>query len=235
MPEPFKHAPPMRSTGVTGGVLAGGQGSRMGGIDKGLADWLGVPLALHAARRLAPQVDALRINANRHLATYRSWGWPVDDDEAGAEGSAPRDTVSAASGPAAPPFRGPLAGMRTALRHCTTPLLVTVPCDVPCFPTDLVARMVAAVESSGSAAAVASCVQEGQLRPQPVFALLRVALVRASLDDWLAAGEARVMPWLKRQGAVEVPFDRPTDDPLAFWNVNTPDDMRQLQRAAARA
>ncbi len=215
----------MSNPDVTGLVLAGGRGSRMDGIDKGLVKWNGVALALHVAQRLAPQVATLQISANRHLDVYRSWGWPVQADRNCLTESARQPCESALT------FQGPLAGMLAGLRHCSTALMVTVPCDVPRFPVDLVARLVAALDASGARAAVATCLQEGRMRPQPVFALLRTVLVRESLDDWLAAGEARVMPWLNREGAVEVPFDRPTDDPLAFSNVNTIEELERLLQA----
>lgn len=226
MPQPAFASAGLSNPDVTGLVLAGGRGSRMNGIDKGLVNWNGVALALHAAQRLAPQVATLQISANRHLDIYRSWGWPVQEDGTSTPENSPHQFGTALT------FRGPLAGVLAGLRHCSTPLMVTVPCDVPLFPVDLVARMVTALHASGARAAVASCVQEGRMRPQPVFALLRTELVQESLDDWLAAGEARVMPWLTREDAVEVPFDRPTDDPLAFSNVNTTDELERLQQAA---
>ena len=100
---------------ITGLILAGGRGSRMGGVDKGLQDHLGVPLALHALRRLAPQVGTVMINANRNLDVYASMGVPVWPDEI-------------------PDYAGPLAGMLAGLAHCETPYLATVPCDTPNFP-----------------------------------------------------------------------------------------------------
>ena len=220
---------------ITGCVLAGGRGQRMAGADKGLADWNGSPLALHAARRLAPQVKTLIINANRHLPTYRSWGWPVvtDDSDSSAD-SVVGDggSIDGCAGPAATPstFRGPLAGMLAALQACRTPLLATVPCDVPMFPLDLVERLHAALRASGARAAVALCRQDGRLRPQPVFALLHVDLL-ASLRCWMQAGNASVMPWLVHESAVEVAFDRPTDDQLAFANANSAAELAELHRA----
>ena len=114
---------------ITGLVLAGGRGSRMGGVDKGLQNHHGVPLALHALLRLAPQVGLTMINANRNLAAYESMGVPVWPD-------------------ALADFAGPLAGFLAGLEHCDTPYLVTVPCDSPRFPEDLVARLASALEAS---------------------------------------------------------------------------------------
>ena len=116
---------------ITGLVLAGGRGSRMGGVDKGLQSYHGVPLALHALLRLAPQVGSAMINANRNLAAYESFGVPVWPD-------------------ALPDFAGPLAGFLAGLEHCETPYLVTLPCDSPLFPEDLVARLAQALEGPDS-------------------------------------------------------------------------------------
>ena len=107
---------------ITGLILAGGRGSRMGGVDKGLQAHLGMPLAMHALLRLAPQVGQVMINANRNLSAYESMGAPVWPD-------------------ALPDYPGPLAGFLAGLEHCATPLLATAPCDSPLFPTDLVARL----------------------------------------------------------------------------------------------
>ena len=104
---------------VTGLILAGGRGSRMGGVDKGLQNFRGLPLAMHAMLRLAPQVGEVMINANRNLGAYESFGAPVWPD-------------------ALPDFAGPLAGFLAGLERCETPYMVTVPCDTPLFPSDLV-------------------------------------------------------------------------------------------------
>src|SRR5947209_14549865 len=112
---------------ITGLVLAGGRGSRMGGVDKGLQPHRGMPLAMQALLRLAPQVGALMINANRNLGAYESMGVPVWPD-------------------ALPDYAGPLAGFLAGLERCETPYLVTVPCDSPLFPPDLVERLLAALE-----------------------------------------------------------------------------------------
>eukprot|EP01136_Pigoraptor_vietnamica_P006063 Opistho-1_new@38552 len=120
---------------ITGLVLAGGRGSRMGGVDKGLQKHHGVPLALHAMLRLAPQVGEIMINANRNLAAYESMGVPVWPDSL-------------------PDYAGPLAGVLTGLEHCETPYLVTVPCDSPLFPEDLVARLAQALVAEDAEIAI---------------------------------------------------------------------------------
>ena len=113
---------------ITGLILAGGRGSRMGGVDKGLQTHLGMPLAMHALLRLAPQVGEMMINANRNLGAYESMGVPVWPD-------------------ALPDYPGPLAGFLAGLEHCETPYLASVPCDSPLFPEDLVARLAAAARA----------------------------------------------------------------------------------------
>src|SRR5258708_32287840 len=121
---------------VTGVIVAGGQGSRMGGVDKGLQPFRGRPMAAHAVERLAPQVDELLINANRNPEAYAQFGHRVIADE--IEG-----------------FAGPLAGFERGLAHATGELAITVPCDSPFLPADLVARLRAALERDGADLAVA--------------------------------------------------------------------------------
>ncbi len=141
---------PIDRTDITGLILAGGRGSRMGGVDKGMQSFRGVPLVLHALRRLAPQVDRVMINANRNLDAYRAMGVPVWSDEA-------------------PDFPGPLAGMLAGLEHCETPYLVTVPCDTPYFPGDLTARLSGGMLETGADIATAYTPEGDELFPQPVF------------------------------------------------------------------
>ncbi len=190
---------------ITGLVLAGGRGSRMGGVDKGLQNHHGQPLALHALMRLRLQVGVAMINANRNLAAYASMGVPVWPD-------------------ASADFPGPLAGLRAGLEHCQTPWLATVPCDSPNFPADLVQRLAQGAAAAGARAAVAATREDGQVHAQPVFCLVQAGL-RDSLLAYLQAGERKVLPWLKQQGAVQVVFD----DASAFFNANTPGDLRRLQ------
>lgn len=212
--------------GITGLVLAGGRGSRMADFDKGLVTWRAdVPLALHAARRLAPQVRHLVISANRNLDIYRAWRWPVVRDgeatQLGEVATTPR-------------FDGPLAGLLAGMRSCRTPLIVSVPCDVPMFPLDLVARLAAALGANAADAAVACSQREdGGLSSQPVFALMRITLLE-SLSQWIGSGESRVMPWLRQVGAVEVVFEPQPDQPDPFANANTVAELSRLQHLADR-
>jgi len=190
---------------ITGLVLAGGRGSRMGGVDKGLQNHRGVPLALHALLRLAPQVGEAMINANRNLGAYESMGVPVWPD-------------------ALPDFAGPLAGFLAGLEHCTTRYLVTVPCDTPDFPEDLVARLADALDAAGAGIAVAAAPEDGVLRTQPVFCLMEAGLLE-SLVRFTAEGGRKIDRWTAQHRTVEVAFP----DPRAFFNANTLADLQQLQ------
>lgn len=199
---------------ITGAVLAGGMGRRMGGLDKGLQPYRGRPLALNALARLRPQVAQCVVSANRHLARYAEFGVPVVTD-----GRAD--------------FAGPLAGLLAAMARTDGDWLLTVPCDVPAFPLDLGARLMQATQAAGATLAVpviADPDHPGALRPQPVFCLARTSL-RPSLDAWLAAGERRVMGWARQQGVLLVPFDRP-EDAAAFANVNTLEELANLDSSA---
>ena len=201
--------------GVTALVLAGGRATRMGGIDKGLQAFNGVPLALHALNRLRqaknPLIAACAINVNRHLDTYAQWGYPVWPDT--LEGQP-----------------GPLAGWITGLRRCTTRHLLTLPCDAPSFPLDLIERLAQGFAEADTDIAVACAPDEqGMLRRQPVFALVSTSLA-SDLDDFLRRGGRKVGQWLDRHCTVAVPFDQPGDDPFAFENINTLEHLRALEQ-----
>ncbi|HEY4958034.1 MAG TPA: molybdenum cofactor guanylyltransferase MobA [Caldimonas sp.] len=191
---------------ITGLVLAGGRGSRMGGIDKGLQVHLGVPLALHALLRLAPQVGEMMINANRNLSAYESMGAPVWPD-------------------ALPDYPGPLAGFLAGIERCETPYLVTVPCDSPLFPEDLVQRLAAGLEADDAELAMAATREDGELRLQPVFCLMRSSVME-SLVRFTTSGRRKIDAWTATLRTVAVPFD----DAAAFVNANTPAELQQLQR-----
>ena len=190
---------------ITGLVLAGGRGSRMGGVDKGLQNHLGMPLAMHALLRLGPQVGALMINANRNLGAYDSMGVPVWPD-------------------AQLDYPGPLAGFLAGLEHCETPYLVTVPCDTPNFPIDLVARLAAALEDEAAEIAIAATLQDGQVQPQPVFCLMQADLLE-SLVAFTHGGQRKIDKWTARHRCASVLFDAAG----AFFNANTPGELQQLQ------
>ena len=207
----------MQCEDVTGLVLAGGRGSRMGGLDKGLQSLHGQALALHCARRLAPQVGALAINANRHHPQYASWSWPVWSD-----------------GPASGSFPGPLAGFMAGLTHCQTPLLCTVACDSPFFPLDLVERLYNCLQEADADIAMAAAFEGGEdlMRPQPVFCLLKVEL-RERLQAFMQTGGRKIDAWTAGERTVLARFDRPGDDRRAFLNINTLQQLDQLEQESA--
>lgn len=195
---------------ITGLILAGGRGTRMGGADKGLQSFNGLPLALHTLMRLQPQVGHLMINANRNLSAYESFGaqvWP--------------DSLS--------DYAGPLAGFLTGLEHCETPYLATVPCDTPLFPFDLVARLAQALAEEDAEIAMAAAREEdGQLRTQPVFCLLKVDLME-SLVRFTQGGGRKIDAWTALHRTAIVPFERPGDPPRAFFNANTLAELQALE------
>jgi molybdenum cofactor guanylyltransferase len=199
---------------VTGLVLAGGRGTRMGGVDKGLQNFRGTPLALNALLRLQMQegglIGDLMVNANRNLAAYEAFGHPVWPD-----------TLA--------DYAGPLAGFMTGLAHCETPWLLTVPCDTPMFPMDLVQRLASAFDDDRTDIAMAAAREEdGQLRHQPVFCLMRVDLLE-SLIGFTQAGGRKIDRWTDQHRTVVMPFDRPGDDPQAFFNANTLAELQSLE------
>ncbi len=190
---------------ITGLILAGGRGSRMGGVDKGLQNHLGMPLAMQALLRLQPQVGALMINANRNLAAYESMGVPVWPD-------------------ALADYPGPLAGFLAGLERCETPYLVTVPCDTPNFPTDLVERLAAALVAEDAEIAMAATREDGQLQVQPVFCLMAATLME-SLVAFIQSGQRKIDRWTGQHRCATVVFD----DADAFFNANTLDELQRLQ------
>ncbi|RYX90414.1 MAG: molybdenum cofactor guanylyltransferase MobA [Comamonadaceae bacterium] len=203
---------------ITGLVLAGGRGTRMGGVEKGLQLFNGVPLALNALQRLQPQVGPVAINANRDVLSYEFFGAPVWPDALAGH---------ALYGQKA--YAGPLAGMLAGLAHCATPWLMAVPCDTPLFPEDLVVRMAQAAASEGADIAVASAPDEqGQQRPQPVFCLMKKSLAQ-SLAAFIEGGGSKVGAWVGQHHAVTVTFGPPRDDARAFFNANTAEELKALE------
>ena len=190
---------------VTGVVLAGGLGRRMSddgqGVDKGLQLFRGKPLVQHAIERLAPQVGTILLNANQHLEAYRVFGWPVVTD--------------ALAG-----FAGPLAGLASAMQAARTPWVLTVPCDSPLFPDDLVARLAAAAGLAGARVAVARTASGAQ----PVFLLAQVSLA-PDLHAFLSAGRRKIDAWYEPLSPAIVEFA----DEQAFRNINTRDELRSLE------
>lgn len=192
---------------ITGVILAGGQGRRMGGIDKGLQELQGRPMVQWVLARLAPQVGSVLINANQNLERYAEFGCAVLPDRI-------------------PDFAGPLAGLHAALGQAATPLLVTVPCDSPFLPADLVARLHAALVAEHAEIAVA---RSGD-RVHRAFCLVRRELL-PQLEAFLAAGERKIGLWHAALKVVEVGFD---DVPAAFSNINTLEELQVHQDQCRR-
>jgi len=190
---------------ITGVILAGGQGRRMGGVDKGLKVLRGRPMVQWVIERLGPQVDELLINANQNLETYEHFGYRVIPDKIGG-------------------FAGPLAGLQRGLTEARHPLVATAPCDSPFLPQDLITRLYDALSRASAEIAVARTGDQ----PHPVFCLCR-KIVRDDLTAFLAGGGRKIDAWYARLKVVEVSFD---DQATAFSNINTPDDLRSFENGA---
>lgn len=182
--------------GVTGIVLAGGQGRRMGGVDKGLQLLHGKPMIAAVLARLAPQVNEILINANQNLETYARFGHRVIPDAIGG-------------------FAGPLAGLHACLGEAKDELVQTVPCDSPFLPSDLVFRL--RKEIKGKDLAVAKTGDQAH----PVFALVRTS-VKQNLEAFLQSGGRKIDAWYANLKVVEVQFD---DEADAFRNINTREEL----------
>ena len=196
----------MTRNDITGVILAGGAGRRLGGVDKGLQELRGRPLVQWVLEGLAPQVGRVLISANRNLPRYAAFGYPVLPDRI-------------------PGFAGPLAGLHAALAQAATPLVASVPCDSPFLPADLVQRLYAALLADEAELAVA----RAGGRTHRAFCLARRELL-PGLDAFLAAGERKVGLWHASLKAVEVDFD---DEAAAFDNINTPQDLARCRPLAS--
>lgn len=202
---------------ITGLILAGGRGSRMGNVDKGLQAFKGRPLVAHAISRLAPQVGPLALNVNRSQEQYAQFGLPLWPDLLSD-------------------FAGPLAGLHAGLSRCATPYLLSVPCDSPLLPLNLAARLSNALEDTDAALAFASSDREddggdrdmraGRQR-HPVFCLLKTALL-PQLDDYLHGGGRKMEAWMDTLAFVDVYFG----DSAPFSNINTLQQLQQLEQPA---
>ncbi len=192
----------MRRPPITGVILAGGLGRRMGGVDKGLQLLNGRPLVAHVVERLMPQVDELLINANQNAERYAAFGHRVIAD-------------------AIPDFAGPLAGLHAALAAATHPLVATAPCDSPFLPADLISRLFAAFSATEAELAVARTFDQ----PHPVFCLCRRSLL-PHLTDYLTSGQRKMADWYATLKVVEVAFD---DEAEAFENINTRAELGRFE------
>lgn len=197
---------------ITAIILAGGRGSRMGGTDKGLKNFNGTPMALHALMRVSSQVGYAMVNANRNLSAYESFGanvWPDGNAE----------------------FAGPLSGFVVGLERCETRYLLTIPCDTPFFPPDLASRLWHGLQadSSNDEADIAMAVQSGHT--QPVFCLIKNEMLE-SLLAFMKSGGRKIDAWTATQRTVVVNFDESTDDVNAFANANTLEELVLLEKVS---
>ncbi len=194
---------------ITGLILAGGRGTRMGQVDKGLQIFRGMPMAMHVQMRLGPQVGEMIINANQHLAAYESFGAAVWPDQIDG-------------------YAGPLAGLQAGLTHCETPYMVSAPCDSPFLPLDLVDRLAQAMllDDADLAVAVTIETQDGTATTQahPVFSMMKSSLL-PHLSHFLQNGGRKVDAWYASLKVVEVLFE----DIAAFRNINTLNELRQYE------
>jgi molybdopterin-guanine dinucleotide biosynthesis protein A len=190
------------SAGITGLILAGGKGSRMGGVDKGLKIFRGRRLVDHVYERLAPQVGGVVINANQNHDEYKTFGVRVVSDAIGG-------------------FAGPLAGLHAGLSVSKRPFLASVPCDSPFLPADLVERLYGRLDETGAELAVARTGEQ----PHPVFCLLRRKLID-HLADFLRDGGRKIDAWYSTLNVVEVGFD---DEAEAFSNINTLEELSAFE------
>lgn len=189
---------------ITGVILAGGLGRRMGGTDKGLQELRGQPMVQWVIERLAPQVDELLINANQNGARYAAFGHRVVPDQV-------------------PDYAGPLAGLHAALSAASHPLIATAPCDSPFLPADLVSRLHGALTAKQAEIAVARTFTQAH----PVFCLCRREVL-PHLSDFLARGERKFERWYSTLNVVEVAFD---DVAAAFENINTRQELSRFDVA----
>ena len=192
---------------ITGIVLAGGMGRRMGGVDKGLVELDGKPMVAHVLARLAPQVGTVLINANQNPDRYAQFGYQVVADAVGG-------------------FAGPLAGLHAGMSVATTTYVVTVPCDSPFLPEDLVARLSLGLLRENAQLAVAKTLEQ----PHPVFALVRRDVL-PHLASFLHDGGRKIDAWYATLHIVEVPFD---DSKSAFRNINTAGELAAASAQDAR-
>lgn len=192
----------MNTDKITALILAGGRGSRMGSVDKGLQLFASKPMVAHVLERLTSQVDEIIINANRSINEYAAFGHRVIAD-------------------AIDGFAGPLAGLHVGMTHATTSLIVTAPCDSPFLPLDLVARLLRAMEKENADLAVAKTFDQ----VHPVFCLVKRER-EPHLRAFLETGQRKIDKWYATLKVVEVQFD---DQEAAFTNINTEEELRALQ------
>ena len=188
---------------ITGIILAGGQGRRMGSVDKGLQPLRGKPMVVWVLERFTPQINEVLINANQNIEQYQALGHVVIPDDIGG-------------------FAGPLAGLHRGLSAATHALVATVPCDSPFLPLDLIERLHTALHEQKADLAVARTGDQ----PHPVFCLTRKAVL-PSLTQFLESGGRKIDAWYAALNVIEVRFD---DEADAFSNINTVAELNTFDK-----
>lgn len=194
----------MRREDITGLLLAGGLSRRMGGGDKGLLLLGGATLASRALSALSAQCGTVLVSANRSVGEYAKLGCRVVSD-------------------IAPDFAGPLAGIHSGMTAAETEWILSAPCDSPFMPGDLASRLCGAAEAHGADIATA----RAGGRAHPVFMLARRSLLK-DLTDFLEGGGRKIDAWRARHRFAEADFP----DAFAFANINTPEELREMERRA---
>ena len=187
---------------ITAVILAGGQGRRMGGQDKGLIEINGRALVAILIDRLEQQISAILINANRNRDRYQAFGYPVVSDRLDD-------------------YQGPLAGFACAMNVVDTDFILTLPCDGPLLAADYVARFIASQARTGAAI----CVADDGERLQPVHALIKIDLL-SSLNAFLDSGDRKIDRWYAMHDFIKTDFSDCAD---MFRNINTPSDQESMQ------
>ena len=192
----------MATGNITGIILAGGQARRMGGKDKGLIELAQKPMIEYVLNAIEPQVDDIIINANRNQTVYEGYGFPVVADE--IEG-----------------YCGPLAGMASGIQAAKTPFVVTVPCDSPLIPDDLVQKLYSTMQNEDAEI----CTAHANGRLQPVFTLMKSELLPSMLD-FLNNGERKIDKWFEKHRLAIADFSEQAD---TFININSADELAAIE------
>jgi len=192
---------PNKVQNITAVILAGGQGSRLAGLDKGLLELNKKPLVRHIIERIQPQVSNIIISANRNIEAYSKFGFSVYEDETSD-------------------FAGPLAGILKALQQCQSEWLLVIPADSPFVSRNLAQRLSQNINDNKLAIP-----HDGKYL-QPTFALIHKSLA-TSLQDFLQQGERKARVWMQQQEHTVIDF---SDQASTFININTEDELQNAEQ-----